>query len=149
MTNYDPATPATRSLGQEVLYAVRYYLRNRFVMLVIATVAIGLAAKFNWGWLVAAGIAPILLAMAPCAAMCALGLCMKGKAGLSADGQPNSRSSDPELNMKTPLRVVASPDGSISGGEHGIPATASSNDASRVAVEANKPATPGGRKGCC
>ena len=33
---------------------------------------------FNWGWLTAVGAAPILLAMAPCAAMCALGLCMVG-----------------------------------------------------------------------
>ena len=38
-------------------------------------------AALNWGWLVAAGIAPLLLALAPCAAMCALGLCMRGSNG--------------------------------------------------------------------
>ena len=45
--------------------------------------AIGIAvagAALNWSWLVAAGVAPILLAILPCAAMCALGLCMN-KAG--------------------------------------------------------------------
>lgn len=40
----------------------------------IAVIAIGLA--FNWRWLVAVGAAPIILSLAPCAAMCALGLCM-------------------------------------------------------------------------
>jgi hypothetical protein len=40
----------------------------------IAVVAIGLA--FNWSWLVAVGAAPLVLALAPCAAMCAFGLCM-------------------------------------------------------------------------
>jgi hypothetical protein len=32
----------------------------------------------NWGWLTAVGAAPILLSLLPCAAMCALGLCMRG-----------------------------------------------------------------------
>jgi hypothetical protein len=46
----------------------------------IAMVAIGLAA--NWGWLAAVGAAPFILSLAPCAAMCALGLCinMRGRA---------------------------------------------------------------------
>jgi len=30
----------------------------------------------NWSWLVAAGIAPILLSTLPCLVMCGLGLCM-------------------------------------------------------------------------
>ncbi len=29
----------------------------------------------NWNWLTAAGLAPIILGILPCAAMCALGLC--------------------------------------------------------------------------
>ncbi len=40
----------------------------------ITVVATGLA--LNWSWLVAAGIAPTVLSLAPCAVMCALGLCM-------------------------------------------------------------------------
>jgi hypothetical protein len=40
----------------------------------IVVVAIGLA--LNWSWLVAFGAAPIILALAPCAVMCAFGLCM-------------------------------------------------------------------------
>mgnify|MGYP005841479961 CR=1 FL=1 len=44
----------------------------------IAAIAAGLV--LNWGWLTAVGAAPILLSLLPCAAMCALGLCMRGGA---------------------------------------------------------------------
>jgi hypothetical protein len=40
----------------------------------IGVVVAGLA--LNWSWLVAVGAAPLILSFAPCAAMCALGLCM-------------------------------------------------------------------------
>ena len=74
MTNYDPANPIRRPLGLDW----RQVLGNRFVLLAIIGVAIFLTAKFNWGWLVAAGIAPLMLSAGPCIAMCALGLCMQG-----------------------------------------------------------------------
>jgi hypothetical protein len=53
-------------------------LSKRRVVLIagLGTLAAGLA--LNWNWLTAVGVAPILLAVAPCAAMCALGLCMRG-----------------------------------------------------------------------
>ena len=44
-----------------------------------AILVLGLGLALNWSWLVAAGIAPLILGLAPCAAMCALGLCMGGK----------------------------------------------------------------------
>jgi hypothetical protein len=46
-----------------------------------AIVVVGLGLALNWSWLVAAGIAPLILGLAPCAAMCALGLCMFGRQG--------------------------------------------------------------------
>ena len=48
-------------------------------LIVIAVLAVVAGGIFNWSWLVAAGIAPIILAMAPCGIMCALGLCMMPK----------------------------------------------------------------------
>lgn len=51
--------------------------------LVFAVVLLSVAAFFSWGWLAALGVAPVLLALAPCAAMCALGLCMNKMAGNS------------------------------------------------------------------
>ncbi len=67
-----------RSLGQDILLYIRHSLRDRRVLIGIAAVVLVAAATFNWGWLVAIGVAPLLLAMAPCAAMCALGLCTMG-----------------------------------------------------------------------
>ncbi|MBM1170117.1 hypothetical protein [Microvirga arabica] len=51
---------------------------GRRTWIALAAILLVGGAALNWGWLVAAGIAPLLLALAPCAAMCAVGLCMKG-----------------------------------------------------------------------
>jgi hypothetical protein len=45
------------------------------MLLAIGAFVLIVGASLNWGWLVAAGIDPILIAVAPCAIMCALGLC--------------------------------------------------------------------------
>lgn len=62
-------------------------LRSRFGgrrgVILIALVVTGLGMALNWSWLAAVGAALIILALAPCAAMCGLGLCMKGGAGSS------------------------------------------------------------------
>ena len=77
---------------------MRHYLSNRFVLLAIFAIAIGLTAKFNWGWLVAAGIAPLLLSVGPCIAMCALGLCMGGM-----KSKPNNASANELKTLDTDL----------------------------------------------
>ena len=42
--------------------------------------AVPFALHAGWDWLVAAGLATTIVALAPCVAMCALGLCMsRGK----------------------------------------------------------------------
>lgn len=50
--------------------------RRGLLILGFAVIAAGIA--MNWGWLSAVGAAPLILSLAPCAAMCAFGLCMKG-----------------------------------------------------------------------
>ena len=45
-------------------------------LLLVAAVAAGVF--LDWKWLVAVGAAPIILAVLPCAAMCAIGLCTMG-----------------------------------------------------------------------
>jgi len=71
------------TLTQTVLGLLRHYLGERLGIVVLAVATAGIGLYLGWGWLAAAGIAPILLALAPCAAMCALGLCMNRGGGKS------------------------------------------------------------------
>lgn len=62
-----------RRIGRRRLSASR----TTILGCVILAAGGGLAAG-GWGWLVAAGIAPILLAILPCVITCGLGLCVLG-----------------------------------------------------------------------
>ena len=77
--------------GQTALTRVRSWVMTPRGLTIsgIAVVAMGLA--LNWSWLVAVGAAPLILSLAPCAVMCALGLCMNMR------GHPNppAKKSDP------------------------------------------------------
>ena len=57
---------------------VRYHLRGRR-SLAAAVLLAAPALWFGWPWLVAAGLAPFIVAMAPCAVMGAVGACSMGK----------------------------------------------------------------------
>ena len=88
----------TRGAKQVRLLSPRSLLRdyspNRKLLVVLALAVIGAGVVFNWSWLVAVGIAPILLALAPCAVMCALGLCMNKAGGKSCSGETNACAQD-------------------------------------------------------
>ena len=79
MTIPEPITTARTSLKRDLFNAAQYYLGNRWVLLVLGILVLTIGAALNWSWLVAAGIAPILLSLAPCALMCAVGLCSMKK----------------------------------------------------------------------
>lgn len=81
MTNVPSTDTSDRSLTRDILDAARYYLGGRRMLFVLAAVLIVGGIALNWGWLVAAGLAPILIAILPCAVMCALGLCMHKMVG--------------------------------------------------------------------
>lgn len=55
--------------------------RNRLLVGGAALALIAAGLIWQWSWLVAIGIAPLLLSAAPCVAMCALGLCMHRMSG--------------------------------------------------------------------
>lgn len=76
------------SLAVIVARLARYYLGGRRGLIVLGVLAVGAAIVLNWGWLVAAGIAPLLLALAPCAVMCAIGLCANKRPAQAQD--PNA-----------------------------------------------------------
>jgi hypothetical protein len=61
--------------------ASRLILGGGRFWLALAAAAVVAGAAFNWSWLVAVGVAPLLLTLLPCAAMCALHLCASRGAG--------------------------------------------------------------------
>ncbi|MGH6771472.1 MAG: hypothetical protein ACRECO_20925 [Xanthobacteraceae bacterium] len=63
------------SLARGWLQFARRYLGNRWMLMALGGVLLAAGTYVNWRWLVAAGVMPIVLALAPCAIMCALGLC--------------------------------------------------------------------------
>lgn len=64
------------SLTRDVLSAVRYYLGGGRTLLVLAVVIAAAGLALNWSWLVAVGLAPILLSTLPCLVMCVFGVCV-------------------------------------------------------------------------
>lgn len=90
MTEANTTSAAETSLGQDILALLKHWLRGRRGLIVLAVAVLAAGTYFGWGWLVAAGIAPILLALAPCAAMCALGLCMSRGSGTSCSSGKNA-----------------------------------------------------------
>lgn len=89
------------SLARDLFAAARYYLGRPRVLLILATIMIVTGLVFNWSWLVAAGVAPILISVLPCLIMCAVGACMICRSGekqsvpvgdaAEAAGQPPAR----------------------------------------------------------
>jgi hypothetical protein len=76
LTSSQSTKAADASPARDLLYAGRYYLGGWRGVLVLAIIAALIGVGFSWSWLMAAGIAPILLSTLPCLVMCGLGLCM-------------------------------------------------------------------------
>ena len=132
MTTSDSTQPIQNSLARDLLFAARYYLGNRFGLLAIAVLVLGVAAYSSWGWLVAAGIAPLLLTFAPCAAMCTLGLCTMGGKSMSPTDVASS-SSDRGTNTNLP---------------HSLAVPGEKQNASLTSGQPFQ-TEPGSRKDCC
>lgn len=102
------APPA--SLAHDWLNVARYWLGGRRGMIALAVVAATAALILNWNWLVTIGLASLLIAALPCAAMCALGLCLN-KMGAKSCSTSTTAPPDaplPESDGSKPLqRTVA------------------------------------------
>ncbi len=95
MTKLSETTKTSEtSLTQDLLSLLRYWLGGRKGMIALIVLAVIAGAILNWGWLVALGIAPLILALLPCAAMCALGLCMSKMMGSSSCSSQQGTSKD-------------------------------------------------------
>ncbi len=92
----DPRPLQESSLRQTVVAFFRVYLGGRRGLIVLSVLSLGAAAIFNWGWLVAIGVAPLLVAFAPCAA----GLCMHKMSKYAGPSQPDAGA---EIDAETSL----------------------------------------------
>lgn len=79
MSSSESSKAKDTSLTRDILFVARYYLGNRRVLLVFVAAVTGLA--HNWNWLVAVGLAPVLLSTLPCLIMCVFGVCMMCRSG--------------------------------------------------------------------
>ena len=59
-------------------FAIARLARHRLVIGGIILLLLAAGFAWQWSWLIAIGVAPLLVSFAPCVAMCALGLCMNG-----------------------------------------------------------------------
>lgn len=91
MTNQTKVKPPGTTLTQDLVALARYGLTRKRSLLLIAVGLVAAGMVLNWGWLVAAGVAPMILGVLPCVAMCALGLCMTKKSGAACQTEnPNT-----------------------------------------------------------
>ena len=89
-----PTPPgATAPDGHGIADRLPSWLRGRRAVMLGVFALVGAGLALGWPWLVAFGLAPLVLAVLPCAAMCALGLCMP-KGGGSC--HPQADASGPE-----------------------------------------------------
>lgn len=107
MTSSDSAAAPTAACCSAA--PSRRWFGNRYMLLAaVVVVALGGAAAGGWGWLVAAGIAPVLLSVLPCLIMCGLGLCMNRMASGRAAEQSTTTAAVPgsEARANADVSVV-------------------------------------------
>ena len=100
--------PASESpLSQDVINALRYYLGGRRGLLALGAAAAVGGLVLNWDWLIAVGVAPLLIAALPCVAMCALGLCMSRMAGgnCAPAEEPTRITAKPQVEKSLPAEL--------------------------------------------
>ena len=84
------------TLAQDLWALVRYGLGSRTGKLLIGAGIVASGLFLGWDWLVAAGLAPVVLGVLPCVAMCAAGLCMSGRGSKSC----SSAKSDSDITRE-------------------------------------------------
>jgi hypothetical protein len=92
------SAPATCACRPSIL---NRFGRNRLLLSGIALALLAASFVWQWSWLVAIGVAPLLISAAPCVAMCALGLCMHRTSSLASGVTPEA--STVRLSSETPL----------------------------------------------
>jgi hypothetical protein len=88
MTN--TAAP-TAGHAQAIPSFIRPWLTGRRGLIIGGVAVVGAGLALGWNWLTAVGISPIILSLAPCAAMCAVGACAHDESQFSGRAAKLSR----------------------------------------------------------
>lgn len=97
--------PAWTSGRSRAPLSLPSWLRGRRAVVLVALAAVGAGLALGWPSLVALGVAPVLVSLLPCAAMCALGVCMMGAGNRSC--HKNSASEAAPGSNPVPATVSA------------------------------------------
>ena len=82
------AEPHTPSTGNLIARVIASTIRQPIFLVACAALVIGAGLYLNWPAVTALGLAPLILALAPCALMCALGFCAMPGSKSKTNGKP-------------------------------------------------------------
>jgi hypothetical protein len=88
----DPPMPPCRPVASFLTEMVRSWIRDRRVLAGAGLAIAGSGLALGWDWLTAVGVAPLIASAAPCLLMCAVGLCMIGRAHQANSGKSERQS---------------------------------------------------------
>lgn len=92
LQNVEPGTLSTKKLVARVITSA---VRRPIFLVASAALIIGAGLYLNWPAVVGLGIAPLILTFAPCALMCAFGLCAMSGNKNKIDGKPPAQDDEP------------------------------------------------------
>jgi hypothetical protein len=86
LQNANAGTLSTKNMAARVITPA---IKRPLLLVTAATLIIGAGLYLNWPAIVTLGLAPLILTFAPCALMCAFGLCaMSGSKNRTEGKQP-------------------------------------------------------------
>src|ERR1700726_4099937 len=88
MQSTEIAKPPAGSPTDDRAQVLRAWIGDRRVLAVAGLAVAGAGLALGWNLLTAVGIAPLIVSVAPCLVMCALGLCMMGRGHQTNSSQP-------------------------------------------------------------
>ena len=105
MQQFDIVKPSAISAAeptQNTRDLIRAGFSSRWALVISGTAVVVAGLALGWNWLTAVGLAPLILSLAPCLIMCALGLCMMSRGSSSSATQSSvEQAKPPELTSNS------------------------------------------------
>jgi len=102
MQSIEIAKPPAGSPAADRAQVLRAWIGDRRVLALTGLAVAGIGLALGWNWLTAVGIAPLIVSVAPCLVMCALGLCMMGRGHQTYSRQPAPGADEPPRRADPP-----------------------------------------------